>query len=245
MTDTARDSFHRRTGILDRDFALISDLPLFASMNEATLRGLLADTAVQRVARNTVLFLHGEPASRFYVVFDGWVKLFRETLDGHESVIAIFTRGESFAEAAMFLGGNFPASAATVADSRLLVVPTENFLRCLRADTGLAFNMLGSMSRRLHHMVRQIEQLSAKSSTERLASFLIQMCDEATHTCDEAAGPVTVHLPLDKALIAARLGMQPETLSRALAKLREIGVRTKGDEVAIADIDSLRDLSEG
>lgn len=238
MTGSARDSFHRRTGILDRDFALLSDLPLFASMNEATLRGLLADAAVQQVARNTVLFLHGEPASRFYVVFDGWVKLFRETLDGHESVIAIFTRGESFAEAAMFLGGSFPASAATVADSRLLVVPTENFLRGLRADSDLAFNMLGSMSRRLHHMVRQIEQLSAKSSTERLASFLIQMCDEAT-------GSATVHLPLDKALIAARLGMQPETLSRALARLREIGVRTKGDEVAIADINSLRDLSEG
>lgn len=238
MTDAAHDSFLKRTGIRDHDVALLSNLPLFASLEEDALRRLLADAAVQRVARNTVLFLHGEPASRFYVVLEGWVKLFRETLDGHESVIAIFARGETFAEAAMFLGGNFPASAATVADSRLLVIPTENFLRGLRADTDLAFNMLGSMSRRLHHMVRQIEQLSAKSSTERLASFLIQMCDAAT-------GPATVHLPLDKALIAARLGMQPETLSRALAKLREIGVQTTGDEVAIADVDSLRELSEG
>jgi hypothetical protein len=30
-----------------------------------------------------------------------------------------------------------------------------------------------------------------------------------------------------------------------LAKLREIGVQTTGDEVAIADVDSLRELSEG
>jgi hypothetical protein len=34
----------------------------------------------------------------------------RQTGDGRESVIALFARGVSFAEAVMFLGGRFPVS---------------------------------------------------------------------------------------------------------------------------------------
>jgi CRP-like cAMP-binding protein len=58
-----------------------------------------------------MLFVEGEPPSQFHVVLDGWIRPFRQTGDGRESVIALFARGESFAEAVMFLGGKFPVSA--------------------------------------------------------------------------------------------------------------------------------------
>ena len=94
------------------------------------------------------------------------------------------------------------------------------------------------MSRRLRYLVQQIEQRTVKSSAERLAEFLIG-------SCMEKSGPTTVYLPLDKLLIAGRLGMQPETLSRSLAKLRKLGVECKGNVVTIAEIDDLRDFHEG
>jgi len=56
---------------------------------------------------------------------------------------------------------------------------------------------------------------------------------------------VVVRLPLDKALIAGRLGMQPETLSRSLAKLRRLGIESKGAEVSIPDVLALKRLSNG
>ena len=90
--------FARRTGISEADQALLGTLPLFKGMAPALLQTLLADASVRRYTRHFLLFLQGEPAVRFYVVFDGWVKLFRETPDGHETVIAVFSRGESFAE---------------------------------------------------------------------------------------------------------------------------------------------------
>jgi hypothetical protein len=54
-----------------------------------------------------------------------------------------------------------------------------------------------------------------------------------------------VHLPVEKALIAARLGMQPETLSRGLARLRRVGVVVHAREVEIPDVAALRALVEG
>ncbi|HEY9163336.1 MAG TPA: helix-turn-helix domain-containing protein, partial [Magnetovibrio sp.] len=49
-------------------------------------------------------------------------------------------------------------------------------------------------------------------------------------------------LPMDKSLIAARLGMQPETFSRALAKLKSAGVENSGSDIVIQDVDQLRDI---
>ena len=132
------DAFALRTGLAAGDEALLSRLPLFKGLEPALLRALLADSAVRRVPRHTILFVQGDAADRFYVVMEGWVKLFRTTPDGHETVTNAFTRGESFAEAASFAEGVFPVSAEVVEDARLLVVPAESFTGWLRRNPELA-----------------------------------------------------------------------------------------------------------
>lgn len=217
---------------------LLGQLPLFAGLPRDQLLLLLVDASVRLYPRGAVLFLQDEPATRFYVLFEGWVKLFRQTPDGQESVIAVFTRGESFAEAAMLEHGVFPVSAAVVEDARLLVIPAERFLARIRERGELALNILASMSRHLRRLVQQVEQLTVKSAAERLAGFLYRLCPKEP-------GPVVIRLPFDKSLVAGRLGMQPETLSRALARLRRIGVKTHGLEVTIPDVGTLARFSEG
>lgn len=237
-TPDPSDRFRRRTGITEQDHDVLANLPLFAGLSPVALRSLLADSWVQSFARNTLLFLQDDPAVRFYVIFDGWVKLYRSTEDGEESVIAVFSSGESFAEAAIFDQGVYPVSAALVEDSRLLVVPAGPFVKSLSENGEYALKIMASMSRHLRSLVRQVEQLTLRSSTERVAGFLI-------HLCPEESGPTVIRLPLDKALIAGRLGMQPETFSRSLAKLRPLGVRSTGGVVSIADVSALRQASQG
>jgi CRP-like cAMP-binding protein len=218
-----------------QDQEILRSQPLFRGLDEEARQVLLSDARVQRVPRNTVLFLQGEPAARFYVIFDGWVKLFRESEDGDESVIAVFTRGDSFAEAAIFDQKVYPVSAAAVEESRILMVPAGSFIGHLKENSSYALNMMGAMSRHLRLLVQQVELLSVRSSTERVAEFIGRLCPpEATSA--------TIKLPLDKALIAGRLGMQPETLSRALAKLREQGIETNRGEVEVPDVAALRRL---
>jgi CRP-like cAMP-binding protein len=223
----------RRAGLEDRDLAVIGRVPLFAGLEASSLAHVLADALVRRFPRNALLFVEGEPAGQFYVVLDGWVRLYRQTTDGRESVIALPARGESFAEAVMFLGGRFPVSAAAVDEARLLVIPARSFLRALQNDNELCFKMMASMALHLRRLVGQVEQLTVRSSSERVAQFLLRLARDGAESA-------IVHLPYDKGLIAARLGMQPETLSRALAKLRPLGVETHGSRVTIRDIAALR-----
>lgn len=223
----------RRIGLTDRDLAILARVPLFAGVEPGSLADLLAETSIRSFDRSALLFVEGEPAARFYVVLDGWVRLYRQTVDGRESVIALFARGESFAEAVMFLGGRFPVSGAVVDEARLLVIPAEPFRRALQGNNELCFKMMASMAVHLRRLVGQVEQLTMRSSTERLAQFLLKLARDGAESA-------IVYLPYDKGLIAARLGMQPETLSRALAKLRPLGVETRGSRVTIRDFEALR-----
>lgn len=238
MTGNDQERFERRTGVGKDDYVVLGRIPLFSGLPPDALRSLLVNAWVQCFPRNFLLFLKDEPALRCYVVFDGWVKLFRTTENGHETVISVLTRGESFAEAAIFDRARYPVSAAVVEESRLLVIPADSFVRRLSENGEYAMKVLASMSRHLRSLVNQVERLTMKSSTERVAEFLLRLTPVF-------AGSTTIQLPLDKALIAGRLGMQPETFSRSLAKLRRVGVISRGAEVTIPDVTALRRLSDG
>lgn len=170
-----QESFLGRTGLRLDDLRLLQHIPFFAGLESEQVFRLLSDASVREHARGIVLFAREEPADRFFVVLDGWVKLSRETRDRRESVIGLFSRGESFAEAAMFENETFPVDGTVIEASRLLSIPARSFWRRLSEQPELMFKLLGSMSRHMRRLVQQIGQLTARTSTQRLASFLVSL----------------------------------------------------------------------
>lgn len=217
------------------DFRIVRATPLFGAMPESAARDFLGVQSVRVYEKGTLLFQQGEPANCFFVVLDGWVKIYRMTPDGSEAVVGVFRRGETFAEAAIFLGGRFPVAAETVTVCRLMRIDGEMLRRRIREQPDLALSMLASASYHLKFLVEQIEQMKVLTAPQRVADFLISLCTSGE-------GPQTVELPYDKMLLANRLGMKPESLSRALAKLRPLGVTVDRDLVTVSDMHGLREF---
>ncbi len=168
-----------------------------------------------------------------YVVLDGWVKLFRITPTGAEAVVGVFTKGRSFGEAVAFDGRPFPVSSEAVTDARLLLVRVEILASMMRERPEVAFAIISSTFRHLHGLVAQVEQLKAHTGAQRVAEFLLDLC-----SCEK--GSCTITLPYDKTLIAGRLGMQPQSLSRAFNRLEAQGVKISHNQAHIADVVTLR-----
>ncbi|HSH49333.1 MAG TPA: Crp/Fnr family transcriptional regulator [Halomonas sp.] len=216
----------------------VRKVPLFTGLADDTLGLLTADALELSYRRGTLLFREGEPADHFYVVLDGWIKLFRESPDGNECMVGLFTRGESFAEAAMFDRLGFPVNAAVAEDARLLLFTADHFLTTLARHHGLALNLLANLSSMLRYLVCQLDQLTNQPTYQRLAAFIVSLCPQDT-------GRATVCLPCDKLLIAGRLGMKPESFSRAMARLKEVGVSCERNCVQVDDVAALRNFASG
>ncbi len=221
----------------EADFPRLRRIPLFQGLSDPSLRTLLADASVRPVDDGTILFVQGDEADRFYVLLDGWVKLYRLTEEGAEALVTVVAPGETFAEAAMFAQQRYPVCAEAIAPSFLLVIARRGFAASLAADPQIALLMLGSLSKRMRHLVERIEQLQVKSAPQRLGDFLVRLCAQAD-------GPATVELPFAKGLVAQRLGMRPETLSRAMVALRPVGVTARGSQVKITDVTRLRSFCQ-
>jgi CRP-like cAMP-binding protein len=128
-------------------------------------------------------------------------------------VLHVFKRGETFAEAAIFLGGRYPASGETAAPSRLLKVDGAAFRSRIEERPALVMSMLASASYQLKFLVEQIEQIKVRSAPQRIADFIVRMTQVRK-------GAAIIELPFEKGLLANRLGMKPESFSRALVDAR-------------------------
>ncbi|MBM3565722.1 MAG: Crp/Fnr family transcriptional regulator [Alphaproteobacteria bacterium] len=222
------------TDLLDavRGLTIFSKVP--ANKVELLLRG----SAPRAYPKGHMLFQQGDPADSFFVVLSGWVKLYRQTPQGDEAVVHIVSRGEAFAEAAMFLGGRYPANAQIAEDAELLRISTQPFRQWVASSPEIAMGMLAALSARLHHMVNETEQLQTRSATERVADFILKRCPVGV-------GSAVIALPYDKSLLAARLAMKPESLSRVLAKLRKLGVKSEQHRVIVGDVGRLARFCRG
>ena len=221
----------------ESDLAAVRLAPVFAGLPKPAFAALLNGATVKTVNRGELLFVRGDPVTSFFVMLDGWVKVYRLTPSGGEAVVAVFTRGQSFAEAAAFVGGRFPASGEAVTEGRILRLHSGNLIRQIRENPAVGLAMLASTSMHLHMLVQQIEQLKAHTGAQRAAEFLSSLCKLQDGSC-------AIHLPYDKALIAGRLGMQPESLSRAFTRLRSIGVHIEQNIARIESIVKLRQYAE-
>ena len=218
------------------DLQIIARIAVFRGLKPDTVKHIIAPASTVMLKARECLFRQGDLATAFFIVTDGWIKLYRNTVSGEETVIHTVTKGDSFAEAVAFTGARYPATAEAVSDARIVRIPADHIVRCIHESPDIALAMIASTSQHLHHLVQQVEQLKAQSGVQRVAEFLTSLAPVEHGSC-------IIALPYDKTLIAGRLGLKPESLSRTFAKLRSIGVVVHTSHVAVSDVAKLRELA--
>jgi CRP/FNR family transcriptional regulator, dissimilatory nitrate respiration regulator len=198
----------------------LSTLPLFHDLAPAELARVAEGSTLRRLARGEAVFRVGEPCEHFHVTVIGQVKLFALSPTGQEKVIELIGPGGTFAEALMFTGRPYIVSAQAVTDALVLSVSKEAVLAEIEQDPRFSLRMLAGVSRRLHGLVRDVEAYTLHSGAQRVIGFLLR--DVATGP--EGQSPLTVTLPVSKAMVASRLSLTPEYFSRVLHELEAQGL---------------------
>lgn len=213
-------------------------VPLFAGLPDEVLGRLAASAKVTRCPRGTQLFAQGDQAQVLHVLLDGQVGLLgaveadAEDKPAERTMVEILDAGEVFVAAAVLTDMPYLMGAVALAPCRLLELPRDALLAELRASPDLSLAMMGAMARHFRMLVQEVKDLKLKSASQRLALYLMGLTARRR-------GSAIVRLPHNKTLIAARIGVRPETLSRAFAQLRGHGVVVDGHSVAIADLAAL------
>lgn len=218
------------------DLQVIGRVAVFGGLKPETVQHIVAPATAVTFRRHERIMRQGDPATAFFIVIDGWVKLYRSTLSGDEAVIETMTKGDSFAEAVAFTGGRYIANGEAVTMARVGRIPAAHLVKCMYENPYIASSMIASISTHMHHLVQQVEHLKVQSGVQRVAEFLASLALANQ-------GKSAMALPYDKVLIAAQLGLTPESLSRAFARLRTAGVAIDAAQVVVKDVAKLRQIA--
>jgi CRP-like cAMP-binding protein len=220
-----------------RDLEILRSMPLFASLSQATFDRLMESVRFDRYVKGDTIVRQGEKAQWVIVVLEGYVKLSRLAANGEETLIHIFGRGETVAESVAVLGDKHTTTAEATGPTRIVRLPAHVVAQAAREAPELALAILSESSAKIWALMDEIEALKAQTADQRVLRFLHSLCPPG-------AERVETRLPYTKGVIAARLGLKQETLSRSFARLKSVGVEIEGRKVAIASAPALAEEIE-
>lgn len=217
------------------DIELIRPLPLLSDVSGDNLTVLLQGAFLQRFPVHVELIREGEPADFLHVIVEGQVELFANYRD-RETTITVLSPPSCFILAAVMLDRPYLKSARVLSPSRILLIPVENVRSMFAQDTHFARAISHELSFAFRGLVKELKNQKLRGTLERLAAWLVRFNSECG--IDNQ-----IVLPFDKKVLASRLGMVPEVLSRTFVNLKDYGVKVDGPRIVINDLQALQKLA--
>lgn len=202
---------------------VIGALPLFWGATAEGRAALAAQCWALPAARGAVVLAQGTRPPGVFAVAYGAVKTVLRRPDRAERVLRLVSARETFGDSSALLGRPSPYEALAIEQAKLVVIPTQALVALMDREPRFARGLVMALAARKSELYAEMEAATLLSSTQRLAFYLTELASNDAGG-EGAAGARVVTLPFSKTLVASRLGVQKETLSRLLRDLVERGV---------------------
>jgi CRP-like cAMP-binding protein len=207
---------------------------LFKDLREDALGFILRHAVIKNEPEGKTIVRQGEFPQFLYLILSGAVQTVRTTADGKETPVRLMAADETFMDDVIFMDSPSPISARTAEPSTILLIPAAMVRKMVTQNGNFAFNMLQITAGFYKKAIHQIENVTAKSPVQRVGYYLLNAYLEQGNP-----QATTLRLPHKKSAIASHLGMQPETLSRALAQIKKMGVDIDRETIELKDVYAL------
>ncbi|WP_083638800.1 Crp/Fnr family transcriptional regulator [Rhizobium oryziradicis] len=219
----------------NRDRNILVRSPLMADLTPSSLVKMLASASVLSFESRDILFRESDPADCFYSVLSGYVRLYRLNKDGREADIRVCGAGDTFGECLLTTGDSYDYNAQAAENITIARFNLQKVRQLAEQEHDIACAIIHCLSNDLRRTMACIANDRLQTAPQRVAQYLLE-------NCQSAMGAASIRLPFQKSLLAGKLGLAPEALSRAFSSLRHSGVTVRGRMIQIEDVSALRQI---
>jgi CRP-like cAMP-binding protein len=143
---------------------LLKNIELFSTLTDDELEEIEKICVREKYAKDTIMFMEGDPGDRCYVIVTGEVRVSKIIPNIGEEALAVLKPGNYFGEMALI--DNFPRSAHAIAntDVEVLAITKSGLEQVLLRDREMGYKLLWVFTRTLSRRLRE--------ANEKLAGFL-------------------------------------------------------------------------
>lgn len=216
------------------DESCISLVPIFNHLEPAQMDEIMSLIRSLKFKRGENLYSPGDPANTLYIVSEGKIKIYRLSESGKEQLIRFLRPGDFTGELALFSDSVHEAYAEAIEDTSVCNITRSEFNELLLKYPSISLKVLSEFSHRLEQSEKQTTRFATERVETRIALFLIECMDKDSRS-------QIVELPMSKKDLASYLGTTPESISRKLTEIEEVGLieQISNKKIKILDLDGL------
>jgi CRP-like cAMP-binding protein len=168
-------------------------------------------------------------------VLSGYIRLYRLDRHGREADVRVSGPGDTFNECLIFGSDTYRYSAQAAESCTVARFELTRIRSLIDQEPAIAKAVMRCLSNSLLATMDCIANDRLQTAPQRVAHYLINQGPRD-------ATSFSLRLPFQKSLLAGKLGLAPEALSRAFSALKKAGVTVRGRIVQVNDVAALKQI---
>lgn len=207
------------------DLDILGTTEIFRGAPASALAEIRACAVRKTVGAGEALFRQGDPASMFYIVVSGRLRVTQTTSDGQQIIIRYLGPGEIAGYTALYAGGCHPGTATALDVTELLGWSDTAVADMMTRYPTIAMNAVAVLGTRYHDMQIRLRELSTEKVERRIAHTILRLAGQAGR---RTARGIEIAFPLSRQDLAEMAGTTLHTVSRTLSAWEEQGLVGSG-----------------
>lgn len=212
----------------------VSLVPIFNHLNKEQMDEIANVTRSITFKKGDTIYRAGDQSDSLYIVSSGKIKIYRLSESGKEQLLRILNPGDFTGELALFSETVHEAYAEAIVETSVCTIKRFELQELLIKYPSISLMLMAEFSHRLEQSEKQMTRFATERVETRIAMFLLE-------NIDNEVIPIDVTLPMNKKDMASYLGTTPESISRKLTELEELGLikQLSNKKIRILDVDGL------
>jgi CRP/FNR family transcriptional regulator, cyclic AMP receptor protein len=228
---------------MEQKYWFLKDCALFECLSDDQVRRLEFRAKARDFKRGSLIYVPSDQGDCLLLLIAGRVKIFHNTQDGKQALMAIIDPGEVFGELAILESGQRDEYAEAMELSTVVLIPTEEIQRLMAEHPNLSLRITKLMGMGLRRFERRLKSLLFRSNRERVVHLLFDLAEKyGKYTKD---GGISIGIRLSHQELASIIGSTRETVTLVLGELQDEGAITVGrKDIVLNQVGRLADMIE-
>ena len=213
---------------------------LFPTLPQKEITLFQENSSILRLKKGQNLFISGDSPRSIYAVANGCLKIVREGQEGESVITSISRAGHMFGLQEVFGEFKYFRTAIALKESEVFSFDKDMIINLIQRNPDVALHFMKLLSKALCRMEKRVESDVYRPAKNRVATVLYELYQSFAEE-----GQLTFETPLNRRDIADLADVTPETVSRAIAELKNASIlEANGNTFHIIDLNSLQNEAE-
>lgn len=232
-----------RTTLPRLDESLLTHMPPFSRLERAQIHTILGQASVKRYDKGSFIFHEKDPAERFFILLDGYVRVVRVTATGDQVTALHIPAGQLLGIARALGRDTYPATAIAAAESLALSWPMRLWDSYAAEYEGFASATYKVVGERIGEMNMRVVEMATQQVEQRVANAVLRLVNQ---TGRKVEGGLEIGFPITRQDLSELTATTLHTVSRLLSAWEKQGlVESRHKRIKVCDPHALVVLAQG